>query len=64
MLFGGVALKLIGAGLSTLDGIDPNRDNFVCAGVVHTTSYQIGCLVRLEPNKPAMVRACFILRIL
>jgi len=49
-------LQLLGAGLAVLDGIDPNPDNFVCAGIVHTTSFQIGCLVRLEPNKPATVR--------
>ena len=48
-------LKLIGAGLSVLDGIDPNPDNFVCAGIIHTSSHQIGCLVRLEPNKQALV---------
>jgi len=58
MTYGCAVLKLLGAGLSVLDGVDPNPDNFVCAGIVHTTSYQIGCLIRLEPNKPAMVRRC------
>jgi len=48
-------LQLLGAGLSALDGIDPNPDNFVCAGIIHTSSHQIGCLVRLEPNKQALV---------
>lgn len=38
-----------------LEDIDPNPENFVCAGIVHTTSGQIGCLIRLEPNKQANV---------
>jgi len=46
----------MGAGLSVLDGVDPNPDNFVCAGIIHTSSHQIGCLIRLEPNKQALVR--------
>ena len=37
-------------------GIDPNPDNFVCAGIIHTRSVQIGVLLRLEPNKQAEVR--------
>ena len=36
-------------------GIDPNPDNFVCAGIIHTRSVQIGVLLRLEPNKQAEV---------
>jgi Alpha adaptin AP2, C-terminal domain len=47
--------QVLGAGLGLLDGIDPNPDNFVCAGIVHSTLHQIGCLVRLEPNKQANV---------
>ncbi|XP_046543932.1 AP-2 complex subunit alpha-2-like [Haliotis rubra] len=43
--------KLIGFGVSILEGIDPNPDNFVSAGILHTRSSQTGCLVRLEPNK-------------
>ena len=39
-----------------LENIDPNPDNFVCAGIIHTRSAQIGCLLRLEPNKQAQVR--------
>ncbi|XP_065070823.1 AP-2 complex subunit alpha-2-like [Rhopilema esculentum] len=45
--------KLLGTGLSLLEGIDPNPDNFVLAGVIHTTSFQTGSLLRLEPNKQA-----------
>lgn len=33
-----------------LEGIDPNPDNFVTAGIIHTKSAQIGYLIRLEPN--------------
>ena len=39
-----------------LENIDPNPDNFVCAGIIHTRSAQIGSLLRLEPNKQAQVR--------
>jgi AP-2 complex subunit alpha len=38
-----------------LPGIDPNPDNFVCAGIIHTRAVQIGVLLRLEPNKQAEV---------
>jgi AP-2 complex subunit alpha len=46
-----VRSKLVGFGMSLLDGIDPNPDNFVCASIVHTTTHQVGCLLRLEPNR-------------
>lgn len=45
--------KLIGYGFSLLENVDPNPENFVCAGIVHTRSLQIGCLLRLEPNSQA-----------
>lgn len=45
--------KLTGFGVQLLDGIDPNPDNMVCAGIIHTQLQQIGCLMRLEPNKQA-----------
>ncbi|XP_070200712.1 AP-2 complex subunit alpha-2-like [Littorina saxatilis] len=45
--------KLLGFGVSILEGIDPNPDNFVSSGIVHTRTQQIGCLVRLEPNRQA-----------
>lgn len=38
-----------------LEGIDPNPENFVCAGIVHTSTLQVGCLLRLEPNRQAQV---------
>lgn len=47
--------KLLGFGMQLLDGIDPNPDNFVCAGIIHTRTQQIGCLLRLEPNKQAQM---------
>ncbi|KAH8877624.1 AP-2 complex subunit alpha-2 [Schistosoma japonicum] len=37
-------------GFSLLDGIDPNPQNIVGAGIVVTSSQQIGVLLRLEPN--------------
>jgi hypothetical protein len=50
-----VKTKLIGFGFSLLEGIDPNPENYVCAGIIHTKSIQIGCLLRLEPNSAAQV---------
>jgi hypothetical protein len=50
-----VKTKLIGFGFSLLEGIDPNPENYVCAGIIHTKSIQIGCLLRLEPNSSAQV---------
>lgn len=47
--------KIIGFGMQLLDGIDPNPDNFVCAGIIHMRTQQVGCLLRLEPNKNAQV---------
>jgi len=41
--------------VSVLEGIDPNPENFVSAGVLHTRNQQVGILVRLEPNKQAQV---------
>jgi AP-2 complex subunit alpha len=41
--------------MQLLDGIDPNPDNMVCAGIIHTQTHQVGCLLRLEPNKQANV---------
>lgn len=55
-----VRTKLQGFGMQLLDGIDPNPDNFVCAGIVHMRAQQVGCLLRLEPNKQAQV-ICLIL---
>lgn len=50
-----VRAKILGFGMQLLDGIDPNPDNFVCAGIIHMRSQQVGCLLRLEPNKQAQV---------
>ncbi|XP_069764637.1 AP-2 complex subunit alpha-2 isoform X2 [Narcine bancroftii] len=47
--------KLIGFGTALLQDVDPNRDNFVGAGIVHTKSIQVGCLLRLEPNSQAQM---------
>lgn len=48
--------KLLGFGVQLLEGIDPNPDNMVCAGIIHTQGQQVGCLLRLEPNRQAQVR--------
>ncbi|KAK9889257.1 hypothetical protein WA026_004534 [Henosepilachna vigintioctopunctata] len=47
--------KIIGFGMQLLEDIDPNPDNFVCAGIIHMRSQQVGCLLRLEPNKTAQM---------
>jgi len=49
------AAKLSGFGMQLLHGIDPNPDNFVCAAILHTRAHQIGCLLRLEPNRQAQM---------
>lgn len=51
----GAKNKLSGFGMQILEGIDPNPDNLVCAGIIHTQSHQVGCLLRLEPNKQAQM---------
>ncbi|XP_008308524.1 AP-2 complex subunit alpha-2 isoform X2 [Cynoglossus semilaevis] len=47
--------KIIGFGVALLEGVDPNQENFVGAGVIHTKSIQVGCLLRLEPNVQAQM---------
>uniref|UniRef100_A0A674MK39 AP-2 complex subunit alpha n=1 Tax=Takifugu rubripes TaxID=31033 RepID=A0A674MK39_TAKRU len=47
--------KLLGLGTALLENIDPNPENYVCAGVIQTKSQQIGCLLRLEPNAQAQM---------
>ena len=45
-----------------LDGVDPNKKNFVGASVLHTgEGGKFGCLLRLEPNYATQVRSylCF-----
>ena len=48
--------QLIGFGMALLEGVDPNPDNFVCAGIIKMKSGQVGSLLRLEPNKQAQVK--------
>lgn len=48
--------QIIGFGPALLEEVDPNPANFVGAGIVHTRTTQIGCLLRLEPNLQAQVR--------
>uniref|UniRef100_A0A8D0GJC5 AP-2 complex subunit alpha n=1 Tax=Sphenodon punctatus TaxID=8508 RepID=A0A8D0GJC5_SPHPU len=47
--------KIIGFGSALLEDVDPNPANFVGAGIIHTKSTQIGCLLRLEPNLQAQM---------
>ncbi|KAF8641088.1 hypothetical protein AX17_000732 [Amanita inopinata Kibby_2008] len=43
--------------LNPLDDIDPNPNNLVGAGVLHTSvEGKVGCLLRFEPNREAKVR--------
>jgi len=45
-----------GHNLNVLDDIDPNLNNIVGAGVLHTASEgKVGCLLRMEPNREAKV---------
>lgn len=54
-------LQLVGFGLTLLTDVDPNPDNFVGAGIIHTQEAKIGCLLRLEPSKNAKVRGlCYV----
>ncbi len=41
--------------MQLLENIDPNPENYVCAGIIHTRNLQIGTLLRLEPNSQAQV---------
>lgn len=42
---------------SVLSDVDPNLNNVVSAGVLHTAADgKVGCLLRLEPNREAKVR--------
>ena len=54
-----LVLQLIGSGMSLLINVDPNPENFVCAGIIKATSVQIGTLVRLEPNRQAQVKTTY-----
>ncbi|MFT7814814.1 AP-2 complex subunit alpha-1-like isoform X2 [Arapaima gigas] len=47
--------KLLGLGTALLENVDPNPENFVCAGVIQTKAKQVGCLLRLEPNTQAQM---------
>ncbi|XP_061078917.1 AP-2 complex subunit alpha-2 isoform X1 [Conger conger] len=47
--------KLLGLGTALLENVDPNPENFVCAGVIQTKAQQVGCLLRLEPNTQAQM---------
>ena len=58
-----IKTKLLGFGMQLLEGVDPNPENFVCAGIIHTRTQQIGCLLRLEPNRQAQVRSLHFLKV-
>jgi AP-2 complex subunit alpha len=45
-----------GHSMNVLEGIDPNPNNIVAAGILHmATEGKVGCLMRLEPNREAKV---------
>ncbi|XP_035029856.1 AP-2 complex subunit alpha-2 isoform X1 [Hippoglossus stenolepis] len=48
-----IKAKILGFGVALLEQVDPNPENFVGAGVIHTKNTQVGCLLRLEPNPQA-----------
>lgn len=49
--------------LNLLDGVDPNPNNLVGAGILHTSvDGKVGCLLRFEPNQEAKVRHLHSLR--
>ncbi|KAF9785850.1 adaptin N terminal region-domain-containing protein [Thelephora terrestris] len=42
--------------LNLLDGVDPNPNNLVGAGILHTSvDGKVGCLLRFEPNRDAQM---------
>ena len=41
--------------MSLLQNVDPNPENFVCAGIIKGSSVQMGTLLRLEPNRQGQV---------
>ncbi|CBY41070.1 unnamed protein product [Oikopleura dioica] len=43
---------LSSCGLTVLEGVDPNKENHVAAGILHSVT-TIGVLLRLEPNAPS-----------
>uniref|UniRef100_A0A672TAR0 AP-2 complex subunit alpha n=1 Tax=Sinocyclocheilus grahami TaxID=75366 RepID=A0A672TAR0_SINGR len=47
--------KLLGLGMALLENVDPNPENFVCAGVIQSKAQQVGSLLRLEPNAQAQM---------
>ncbi|XP_026946096.1 AP-2 complex subunit alpha-2 isoform X3 [Sagmatias obliquidens] len=47
--------KIIGFGSALLEEVDPNPANFVGAGIIHTRTTQVGCLLRLEPSLQAQM---------
>uniref|UniRef100_A0A665WD04 AP-2 complex subunit alpha n=1 Tax=Echeneis naucrates TaxID=173247 RepID=A0A665WD04_ECHNA len=47
--------KILGFGVTLLERVDPNPENFVGAGVIHSKNSQVGCLLRLEPNTQAQM---------
>ncbi|GAB6027152.1 AP-2 complex subunit alpha [Chamberlinius hualienensis] len=50
-----IKTKVSGFGIQILKNVDPNPDNFVCAGIIHLKSQQVGLLMRLEPNRQAQM---------
>ncbi|KAF5398464.1 AP-2 complex subunit alpha [Paragonimus heterotremus] len=47
--------KLLGFGISVLDGVDPNPQNYVGAAILTLNNQDVGILARLEPNTQAQM---------
>ncbi|XP_031568102.1 AP-2 complex subunit alpha-2-like [Actinia tenebrosa] len=50
-----ITTKLTGFGIAIQNNVDPNPENFICAGIIKVKVAQIGCLLRLEPNRQAQM---------
>ena len=50
-----VKTKLIGFGCGVMENVDPNPENYVCAGIIGTKVTQVGVLIRLEPNRSSQM---------
>eukprot|EP01134_Creolimax_fragrantissima_P005993 CFRG5993T1 len=48
-------IQLSSIKLTVLENVDPNSDNVVAAGVIHSTAGQVGVLLRFEPRPNSQV---------
>lgn len=50
-----IRTKLDSFGWEVIMNVDPNPDNLVGAAILHCKMGQVGCLLRLEPNRPSQM---------